>query len=161
MNLNIEKNVTPDFITEFSDIFSGLGCIKGFTYDIDLVEEAKGSQRLARNVPYHLREEVKKTLDEMVSTGVIRKVDIPTKYCSQMVAVRQHDKIRICIDPTDLNKDIIRRRYPMRTFEEIAAQVNGSKYLRTFDYNTAFTQIKHSEWSQLLTTFATPWSRYC
>lgn len=49
----------------------------------------------------------------------------------------------------------------MRTFEEIASRVNGSRFFRKFDNNKAFTQIQLSERSQLLTTFATPWGRYC
>lgn len=48
----------------------------------------------------------------------------------------------------------------MRTFDEIAARLDGSKFFRKFDYNRAFTQIQLSERSQLLTTSATPCGRY-
>lgn len=33
------------------------------------------------------------------------------------------EKIRICMDPADLNKNIKRRHYPLKTVEEIASRV--------------------------------------
>ena len=46
-----------------------------------------------------------------------------------MVAVCRNGKIRICIDPSDLNKVIRREHHPMRTIEEVVATIPGAKVL--------------------------------
>lgn len=160
MNCPITCNKN-NFFDAYPEIFCGLGCVTEFIYDIDLKEGSPGIQRPTRRIPYAVMPKVKEELDRMEKQGIISKVTIPTKYCSQMVVVRQKDKIRICIDPSDLNKDILRRRHPMKTIEEIATNIKGSKYFRKLDKNKGFLQILLSNRSRVLTTFSTPWGRYC
>jgi hypothetical protein len=38
-----------------------------------------------------------------------------------MVTVIKPEKIRVCIDPRDLNRAIEREHYPMKTIEEVVA----------------------------------------
>ena len=54
----------------------------------------------------------------MEEDGYIAKVEQPTEWVSSMVAVVKNGKVRICIDPSDLNKVIKREHHPMRTVEE-------------------------------------------
>ena len=52
---------------------------------------------------------LKKELDSMEKTGVIRKVDEPTEWVNLMVVVEKHNgELRICLDLQDLNKEIER-----------------------------------------------------
>ena len=52
---------------------------------------------------------LKKELDSMEKTGVIRKVDEPTEWVSLMVVVEKpNGELRICLDLKDLNKEIKR-----------------------------------------------------
>jgi hypothetical protein len=44
----------------------------------------------------------------MVNLGVIAKQDEPTDWVSSMVVVRKPGKLRICLDPKDLNRAIKR-----------------------------------------------------
>lgn len=63
-----------------------------------------------------------------------------------MVVVKQKGKIRLCIDPTgvsnfpvlfydptDLNRNVKQRHYPLFTLEEIAARLRGSKVFTLLD----------------------------
>ena len=53
--------------------------------------------------------ELKKELDSMEKTGVIRKVDEPAEWVNLMVVVEKHNgELRICLDLKDLNKEIKR-----------------------------------------------------
>ena len=54
----------------------------------------------------------------MEEDGYITKVEQPTKWVSSRVAVVRNGKGRICIDPSDLNKFMMREHHPMRTVEE-------------------------------------------
>lgn len=96
----------------------------------------------------------------MVKQNVIREVTEATPAVSPMVIVKQNGKIRICIDPTDVNKNLIRRNYPLKTIEEISAKIAGSTIFSKLDCRKGFWQIKLSERTQKYLTFATPWGRY-
>ncbi|CAB4016917.1 Hypothetical predicted protein [Paramuricea clavata] len=57
----------------------------------------------------------------MEDAGVIVKQTEPTDWVNSMVTVIKPEKIRVRIDPRDLNQAIKREHYPMRTFEEVVA----------------------------------------
>lgn len=60
-----------------------------------------------RRVPFSIRRELGEKLKEMEDRGIIKKVTEPTKWVSSLVVVRKPSgKLRICIDPTNLNKAI-------------------------------------------------------
>lgn len=55
----------------------------------------------------------------MVTDGIITPVNEATDWVSSLVIVQKKDKLRICIDPRDLNKAIKRPYYPMQTIEDV------------------------------------------
>lgn len=116
----------------------------------------------ARRIPHAIREQVKNELDSMVKLGVIRKMDNEVSpVVSPMVSVQKNNKLRICLDPTDVNKNIQRRYYPLKSIEEIAALVHGSPYFTLLDCTRRFWQIKVSNRTEPYLAFSTPWGRYC
>lgn len=96
----------------------------------------------------------------MVKLDVIKPETEPTPAVSPMVVVRQKGKLRICIDPSDVNKNILRRHFPLSTIEEISADIKGSEFFALLDCTKGFWQIKLSKRTQKILTFATPWGRY-
>lgn len=75
-------------------------------------------------------EKLKKELENMEKTGVIRKVDEPTELVSLMLVVEKaNGELRICLDPKDLNEEIKRAYYELPTFKEICKQIERSKSL--------------------------------
>lgn len=138
----------------------GLGQLKNFEYDIDIIDNPKFEIFAARRIPYSMRELVKKRLDSMEKNNIIKRQTEATPVVSPMIAVKQKGDIRICLDPTELNKNIIRRQFPMRTIEEIATRIKKSKFFTKLDCKKGFWQIKVSQRSQKYLTFATPWGRY-
>ena len=55
-----------------------------------------------------------KKIDELIEQKIVEKVNEPTDWISSMAAVKkpQSNKLRICIDPRDLNQAFQRPRYP-------------------------------------------------
>lgn len=141
-------------------VFKGLGCFKGFEYDIDLIDNPRFEIHPARTIPHSYRHLVKTELDSMVAQGVIRETTEATPAVSPMVVVRQREKIRVVMDPTDVNRNVLRRHYPLKSIEEITAKVAGAKIFTKLDCKKGFWQVKLSERSQKFLTFATPWGRY-
>ena len=109
-----------------------------------------------------MREKVKEELGRLEQAGIIAKVTEPTPCVNSMVVVskKQSDRVRICIDPSDLNKAILREHFPMNNIDDIVTRLSGSIYFSTLDANMGYFQIKRSEQSSYLTTFNTPFERY-
>ena len=114
----------------------------------------------ARRFPVALKERAINKLHEMEDNGYIVKVTEPTKWVSSMVVSIQGDKVRICIDPKDLNKVIKREHYPMRTIEEVISTIPDTNVFSKLDAKSGFLQRKLDEASSLLTMFNTPLGRY-
>lgn len=70
------------------------------------------------------------------------------------------DEYRICINPHNLNKAILREHHPMSSIEDIATLLEGSTVFSTLNANSGYYQIKLSQKSSLLTAFNTPFGRY-
>ena len=103
----------------------------------------------------------------MVKIGVIKPVTEPTSWVSSFVAVKKKgkNKIKLCIDPRDINHVIRRQRYPMRTIKEVAARIPNAKFSIVLDApmwmpRCGFWQIPLDYKSSLKTTFNTSYGRY-
>lgn len=142
-------------------VFDGLGCLKDYEYDIDFIDNPKFEIHAARRIPHAYQQKVREELDKMLKQNVIREITEATPAVSPMVVVKQKGNIRICIDPTDVNKNVIRRNFPLKTIEEIAAKIAGSTVFSKLDCRKGFWQIRLSERTQKYLTFATPWGRFC
>ena len=150
------------FLTTYSDVFGeAIGCIPG-EYDIKVDEDVRPVVHPPRSVPSALRDKVKDELNRMEEIGILKKVTEPTPWVSSMVVVKKKtiNAVRICIDPSNLNKAIKREHFPMNSIDDIVTRLHGSKYFSTLDANMGFFQIKLSEKSSYLTTFNSPFGRY-
>ena len=78
-----------------------------------------------------------------------------------MVVVAKLGKIRICLDPRDLNKALKRPKYQMPTLEELLPKLGKAKVLSTLDAKDGFYQIALDKQSSMKTAFRTPYGRYC
>ena len=67
--------------------------------------------------------------------------------------------IRICVDLKPLNESVLREVHPIP--KVVLAQLTGAKLFSKLDANSGFWPIPLAEASQLLTTFVTPYGRYC
>lgn len=87
-------------------------------------------------------------------------MDTPTRWISPIVVVKKPSgKVRICLDPRELNKVIFREYYPLKTVEDVAANLKQAQHLTTLDAPSGFYQIqltKLTEEKSLLITFKTP-----
>ena len=115
-----------------------------------------------RRIPLPMKSKVKEELARMEKLGVIRKVDKPTNWCAGMVTVpKSNGKIRICVDLTKLNENVCRETYPLPKIDTLLGEIGESTVFTKIDANSGFWQEKLAENSQLLTTFLTPFGRYC
>ena len=147
---------------KFPSLFTGLGTLQN-KYDIRLKPDAQPfALNTARHVPIPLRDKVKAELEHMQSLNVISKVDQPTPWCAGMVVIpKKSGKVRICVDLKPLNENVLRGTHPLPQVDKILAQLSGATIFSKLDANSGFWQIPLTEQSRLLTTFITPFGRYC
>ena len=73
---------------------------------------------------------------------------------------KKNGKLRICLDPRDLNCAIQGEHYSLPTIEDIATCLHGAKVFMKLDVRNGFWHVALDEESSYLTTFHTPFGRY-
>lgn len=85
----------------------------------------------------------------------------PTEWVSHLVIVKKSNgKLRLCLDPHNLNQAIQRPHYQMPIIEEIIPKLSKAKIFSVLDAKDGFWQIPLSNESSMLTCFNTPFGRY-
>jgi len=135
-SLDKELNLN-DIKTKYKDVFQGLGCMEN-EYDIKIDKTVKPVVRAPRRLPFTIRDKVKQKLDNMCTNRILLPVSTPTEWVSSLVVVAKPDKLRICIDPKDLNNAIYRPHYPMPCIEELAPDLCGAKIFSVLDAKNGF-----------------------
>jgi len=150
-----------DVIKQFADLFDGaLGHLEGDVH-LEVDPDVAPVQMPLRRLPVALRDRVEAELRQMVIDDVIVPVTTPTRWISALLVVAKQPKgIRICIDPTPLNRALQRSVYYMPTIDDILPKLSNAKIFSTVDAKSAFWQLKLDEQSSYLTTFETPFGRY-
>ncbi|KAK2710413.1 hypothetical protein QYM36_011810 [Artemia franciscana] len=78
-----------------------------------------------------------------------------------MVMVEKKDGgVRLCIDPVDLNKAIKRPYYPVPSFEDAVAELDGAAVFSRLDARSGYWILPLSTRSSYYTTFSTIYGRY-
>ena len=140
-----------DYVLEhYKDVFDGLGQIPG-QYAIQTNPEIPPTVQPQCRIPVALQQTGK---TELESIEIIAPVTEPTKWVSSMVVVqKKNGRVRVCLDPRNLNQAIMRRHYPLPTIEEVATRLTNAKLFTVW-------QVVLDEPSSYLTTFNTPFGRY-
>ena len=73
---------------------------------------------------------------------------------------KKEGKLRICLDPRDLNVAIQREHYQLPTIGDIASRLSGTKIFTVLDVKQGFWHIPLEEQSSYLTTFNSPFGCY-
>lgn len=166
---NIPINKTREkLIQEFSDVFSEeceLKKMSGGNMKIHLKEDAVPyAIYAARPIPILWKDQVKEKLDKLIEQNIIKPIgDKTTDWCHPMVVVpKQNGGVRLCVDLTKLNKYVNRPTYPTTTPKDSVTNIPPTaKFFTTMDMSQGYFQLPLDEDSQELTTFMTPWGRFC
>jgi hypothetical protein len=115
-----------------------------------------------RKCPVHIRELLKSEIEKMVAMEVIKKVEEHTDWCSSLAySTKKDGSLRICLDPQKLNDSLKRCPHKTPTVEELNPEFANAKVFSKLDAKTGYCSVHLEEESQLLTTFRTPFGRYC
>ena len=102
------------------------------------------------------------TLDDLLQADVIAQVTEPTPWVISLVVTEKKDKkkLRVCLDPTDLNKAVLKQHYSIPTTDDVLCKLAGKKIFTVLDEKDGYWQVKLDKGSSLLCTFNTQWGGY-
>ena len=97
---------------KYAHLFSGIGHFRCKPVHITMKQNGTPVQKPPRRVPIAMKDKFKQELDSMEAQGIISKYDgrdVSPEWLNSFVIVKKpNGTLRVCLDPTDLNKDIIR-----------------------------------------------------
>ena len=100
----------------------------------------------------------------METQGIISKFDgrdISPEWLNSFVVVKKcNGSLRICPDPTDLKKEIVRPVCNSQIMDDIIERLKGAKYFAVFDTSKGFFHVPLDQESKMLTAMLTPFGKY-
>ena len=110
---------------QYPNVFEGIGRFPGPPYHINIDPTVPPKQTPCRPVPINLKSAFETEINQMLHAGVLLPVNKATPWINSFVLVEKRTnngqvKLRICLDPTNLNKAIIREPYHFRTPNDIS-----------------------------------------
>jgi len=102
----------------------------------------------------------------MLEAGIIAPVDTPTDWVNSIVLSETTDdkgniaKIRVCLDPRDLNKWVKRDYHNTKTVDKVVTQLSNAKYFTLIDAKKGYWHVPLDKESSYLITFGTPFGRF-
>lgn len=144
-------NSTPEVFTQHDMDFGHTNKVK---HHIKLSDNTPFKHR-ARPIHPHDVEAVKKHLQELLDSGVIRESESP--FASPIVVVRKKNgSVRLCIDFRKLNSQTIKDAYALPNLEEVFSLLNGSKWFSVLDLKSGYYQVEMDESDKQKTAFVCP-----
>ena len=150
---------------EYPDVFQGIGKFLGPDYHIQLDPSIPPKQTPCQPIPIHLKDQFQQEINKMLQAGVLVPVHEATPWINSFILVESRDKLGnlklcICLDPTNLNKAIIREPYHFRMPEDIAHLLADACVMTVCNCKKGYWHQKLDEASSYLTTFNMELGRY-
>ena len=136
----------PTVLEEYQDCFHKLGCFPGKKYHIQLIYDHVPVIHPPHTVPVHILPLYKEELNKMIADDVITAVNGPTDWVNSIVCnitetPEGKQKIRLCLNPKDLNKNIRREHYYAGTIDELLPQLHGKKFFSVVDTKNSYWHV--------------------
>ena len=149
-----------DLKKQFPDQFDRIGSFEGKASL--LKRDARPLIDAPRKCSIHLKARLQHELVTMENDGIIRKIEHHTDWCSSITtSVKKDGSIRVCHDPKRLNDNLKRCPHKIPTLEELNPEFAEARVFSKMDAKAGYWSIHLDEASQEITTFRTPFGRYC
>jgi hypothetical protein len=150
-------------VSEFPDVFlddlPSMPPDRDIKFSIDLLP---GTAPIAKR-PYCMapveHEEVKKTIDELLAKGYIRRSFSPWAFPVLLVEKKDGAK-RMCVDYRDLNAVTIKNKHPLPRIEDLFDQLQGACLFTKIDLRSGYHQLKIRPEDILKTAFTCKYGLY-
>ena len=132
---------------DYQDLFTGIGNMNT-VIDIKLKDNTVPYVAPIRRVAHALQEPLRLELGKLVDEGILRKLKIDEKseWLNSFVCVcKPNGSIILCLDPTHLNKYILRPHHNSKTLDDILPKLSGVKKFSIIDSTKLFFNLGLTE----------------
>ena len=141
-------------------------------YKFQLKPNTKPARHAPRKVPIHLQDAFHKEIRNLEQLGILEETKDVTGWVNSFVIVEKkiptdsnssqdrNRKLRICLDPRDLNEALEREPYYTRSIEEIMAKFHGMTRFTIADFNKGYWMVELDPESRKYTTMALDIGRF-
>ena len=103
--------------------------------------------------------ELKEQLQELLDKGFIRPSTSP--WGAPVLFVKKKDgTLRLCIDYRELNKVIVKNKYPLPRIDDLFDQLQGAQYFSKIDLRSGYHQLRIREADISKRAFRTRYGHY-
>ena len=161
-----------DVLSHYSGCFEGIGHFPGEPYKFHLKPEHKPARHAPRKVPIHLEDAFKEEIKSLVKFGILEEVKEHTDWVNSYVIVEKDSgnhhspnhtikrKLRICLDPRDLNEAFEREPYHTCSVDEITAKLQGMTVITIVDFMKGYWMVVLHPESRKPTCMVLPFGRF-
>ena len=171
-----------DIIDIYSDVFTRIGKFPEMPYKFQLKQNAKPTRHAQRKVPIHLQDTFHKEIRNLEQLGILEETKDVTEWVNRFVIMKKkapansskiptdsnkssqghsmNKKLRICLDPRDLNEALEREPYYTWSIEEIMAKFHGMTRFTIADFNKGYWMVELGPESRKYTTMALDIGRF-
>ena len=149
---------------KYAHLFSGIGCFKCKPVHITMKQNSMLVQKPPRRVPIAMKDKFKQELESMEVQGIISKYDghdICPEWLNLFIIIKKpNGSLRICLDPTDLNKEIIRPVCNAQTMDDVVHKLKDAKFFAVFNMSKGCFHVPLNAESKVLTAMLMPFGIY-
>ena len=123
-------------------------------------------------VPIHLESAFKEEIKSLVKLGILEEVKEHTDWVNSYMIVQKDTgnhhspnhtikkKLRMCLDPRDLNEALERELYHTHSVDEITAKLQGMTDFTIVDFKKGYWMVVLHPDSRKITCMALPFGRF-
>ena len=165
-----------DILETYSDVFTGIGKFPGLPYKFQLKPNAKPARHAPRKVPIHLQQASHEEIRNLEALGILEETKDVTEWVNSFVIMEKKlainfsnshspghtmkKKLRICLDPRDLNEALEREPYYTCPIQEIIGKFHGMTKFTIADFNKGYLMVELDPDSRKYTTMALDIGRF-
>ena len=147
-----------DILDTYSDVFTGIGKFPGLPYKFQLKPNAKPTRHAPRKVPIHFQDTFHEEIRNLEQLGILEETKDVTEWVNSFVIMEKklpidssnshspghsmNKKLRICLDPRDLNEALEREPYYTCSIEEIMGKFHGMTRFTIVDFNKGYWMVE-------------------
>jgi hypothetical protein len=156
---NLENH---EALKEFKDIFQevpGLPPKRDIDFSINLMPGAAPVSKAPYRMSTPEMKELQLQLEELLKKGYIRPSVSP--WGAQVIFMKKKDgTLRLCIDFRQLNKVIVKNKYPLPRIDDLFDQLKDAKIFSKIDLRSGYHQVRIKDEDISETAFRTRYGHY-
>ena len=141
-------------------------------YKFHLKPGYKPARHAPRKVQIHLEDAFKEEIKSLMELGILEEVKEHADWVNSYVIVEKDSgnhhspnhtikrKVRICLDPRDLNEALEREPYHTHSVDEITAKLQGMTVFTIVDFKKGYWMVVLHPHSRKVTCLVLPFGRF-